>query len=80
MTSEESAVLHRLAQRTRDATICPSEVARDLVGEDGDWRARMDDVHRAVDSLLEEGRITLSWKGLPMERRNGPYRIAKAKE
>ena len=29
---------------------------------------------------LEEGCITLSWKGLPMERRNGPYRIAKAKE
>ncbi|QZD90451.1 DUF3253 domain-containing protein [Qipengyuania aurantiaca] len=80
MTPEESAVLHRLAQRAPGATLCPSEAARGLAGDSGDWRARMDDVHRAVDGLLEEGRITLSWKGLPMERRNGPYRIAKARE
>ena len=76
----ENAVLHRLSQRAPDATICPSEAARDLTGDGGDWRAHMDDVHLAVDHLVEEGRITLSWKGVPMERRDGPYRIGWAKK
>ena len=80
MTPEETAVLHRLAQRAPGATLCPSEAARDLAGDSGDWRAHMDDVHRAVDRLLEEGCIALSWKGVPMDRRDGPYRIAKARE
>ena len=80
MTPEESAVLHLLARRAPNATLCPSEAARDLAGDGGDWRAHMDDVHRAVDRLLREGRITLSWKGVLMDKRDGPYRIAKTPE
>jgi hypothetical protein len=33
-------------------------------------------VHAAVDSLCEEGRVQLSWKGKPLTTRNGPYRIS----
>lgn len=32
-------------------------------------------VHLAVDQLLAEGRVTLSWKGKPLHGRAGPYRI-----
>jgi hypothetical protein len=59
------------------ATICPSEAARRLAGPDGDWRSEMDAVHAAVDSLVAAGDISLSWKGLPMQKRRGPYRIAR---
>lgn len=58
-------------------TICPSEAARLLAGGDEDWRARMPSVHDAVDMLLAEDRIALSWKGEPKEKRRGPYRIAR---
>ncbi|EDL49240.1 DUF3253 domain-containing protein [Erythrobacter sp. SD-21] len=80
MTRQEDAVLRLLSKRAPDATICPSEAAREIAGEDDDWRLRMDDVHCAVDRLVEEGRIRLSWKGAALERRDGPYRIARAKE
>lgn len=67
-----SALLHG---RGSGKTLCPSEVARDLAGPGGDWRLSMGAVHEAVDALLSEGRITLSWKGKPLPRRDGPYRI-----
>lgn len=64
-----------LRQRGAGKTICPSEVARDLAGEGGDWRARMEEIHGAVDGMVATDRITLSWKGEPLPRRDGPYRI-----
>jgi hypothetical protein len=74
--SEAAARIDRLLrQRGSGKTICPSEVARELVGENGDWRARMDEVHRAVDGLVAADRIALCWKGVPLPRRDGPYRI-----
>jgi hypothetical protein len=71
------AILALLAERAADATICPSEAARRLAGPQGDWRAQMDAVHAATDSLLDEGAISLSWKGVPKQKRRGPYRIAR---
>ena len=67
-----------LAKRGMGKTICPSEVARDLAGPDGDWRLLMDAVHCAVDTLQARGTVTLSWRGRPLEQRDGPYRIACA--
>lgn len=64
-----------LKVRGPDKTLCPSEVARDLAGEGGDWRAKMAEVHDAVDALLADKRIALSWKGQPLPARDGPYRI-----
>jgi Protein of unknown function (DUF3253) len=71
------AILTLLAERAGDATICPSEAARRLAGPDGDWRAHMETVHTAAEKLLDGGTITLSWKGVPMQKRRGPYRIAR---
>jgi hypothetical protein len=67
-----------LAKRADDATVCPSEVARALADEGAceDWRQAMPVVHTAVDTLLRGGIIRLSWKGMPLETRSGPYRIA----
>jgi len=72
-----AAILALLDQRGSGKTICPSEAARRLAGPEGDWRARMREVHESVDSLLEEGAITLSWKGKPLDQRRGAYRIAR---
>ncbi len=68
-----------LDARSADATICPSEVARALAADDAPdgWRDMMPDVHMAVDALLTEGRVRLSWKGKPLAARDGPYRIGR---
>lgn len=73
------ATLALLAARADDATVCPSEVARAVAGEDGAWREAMPDVHAAVDALVDEGAVRLSWKERPLVRRAGPYRIARAR-
>lgn len=70
-------IAEMLAARRPDATLCPSEVARALAGEDGDWRARMGEVHAAVDGLVATGAVRLSWKGAAMAVRGGPYRIGR---
>ena len=70
-----------LAARASGATVCPSEVARAMVaaadGEEAlkDWRAAMPIVHTAVDQLVSEGLVRLSWKGKVLKTRAGPYRI-----
>lgn len=75
----QRAVLAHLAARAPDATICPSEVARALVGPHSsprDWREAMPWVHAAVDKLQAEGAVRLLWKGRLLAARSGPYRIA----
>lgn len=65
-----------LAERGQGKTLCPSEVARRLAGDGGDWRDWMADVHAAVDRLVANEEVVLSWQGQRMPRRAGPYRIA----
>jgi Protein of unknown function (DUF3253) len=72
-----AATLALLARRAPGATICPSEVARALAAAAGtaDWRSEMTAVHAAVDDLVAQGLVRLSWKGSDMPARDGPYRI-----
>ncbi|MFN3990637.1 MAG: DUF3253 domain-containing protein [Erythrobacter sp.] len=77
MDEAAAAILALLAARGEGQTICPSEAARSLAGQSPDWRARMDEVHAAVDALLHGGAIRLSWRGIPKSERRGPYRIAR---
>lgn len=74
--SARDAALALLAGRARDATICKNEVARAIAGPE-EWRAAMPAVHAAVDELLAEGVIQLSWKGRALEERAGPSRIGQ---
>lgn len=77
------ATLALLSTRVLGATICPSEVARAVVdraqvqGSSDDWRGAMPMVHAAVDRLLAEGAVQLSWRGRRLEARTGPYRIGR---
>lgn len=67
--------LKLLNERAAGATICPSEVARS-VAPGGTWREAMPAVHAAIDDLVSDGTIALSWKKQPLDKRNGPYRIS----
>jgi hypothetical protein len=75
-------VLALLARRASGATICPSEVARALADaaapSGAGWRDLMPIVHGAIDQLLDDDIVSLSWKGKPLATRTGPYRIAHA--
>lgn len=71
----------RFVEQRLDGTTCPSEVARALATEAGTpdkWRDNMSIVHKAVDELHSQGKISLSWKSKPMSERSGPYRIGKS--
>ena len=75
MSDLEAEILEMLGRRAEGGTICPSEVAR-FVAPDK-WRAEMSAVHAATDNLVSRGEISLSWRGEPMPRRVGPYRIGR---
>ncbi len=77
MTDPRAATLTLLARREPDATICPSEVARMIAI---DWRDAMPAVHAAIDELLRDGLVRLSWKGRPLATRSGPYRIGRLRD
>lgn len=80
MTADpQGVVLALLAARVPGATVCPSEAARVLAaGTAGtDWRAMMPTVHAAIDGLVSAGRVRLTWKGIPLPSRAGPYRIGR---
>ena len=77
MSGAKRAILGLLEERGENKTICPSEAARILAGSKGNWRDYMEDVHLAVDVLISEKAISLSWKGEPKQERRGPYRIAR---
>lgn len=77
MTEPRAAALSLLARRAPDATICPSEVARVIAP---DWRGAMPAVHAAIDELVRDGLVRLSWKGRPLATRSGPYRIGRLSE
>ncbi len=74
MLDPRDTTLTLLARRAPDASVCPSEVARAIAA---DWRGAMPAVHAAIDELVRDGLIRLSWKGRPMATRSGPYRISR---
>ena len=41
------------------------------------WRDAMPIVHSAIDRLVNEEVVRLSWKGHPLAKRDGPYRIGR---
>ena len=69
-------ILRLVAERGPDKTICPSEAARVVGGEN--WRDSMPDIHAAAGALAQEGAVELRQGGAPcgIEGIIGPYRIA----
>lgn len=62
------------AERGPDATFCPSEAARRLGGA---WRQRMEEVRRAAATLVSEGALACTQRGVPANplRARGPIRL-----
>ena len=71
----ESAIQTLLDQRARDATICPSEAAR-VVGGD-EWRDLMEPSRRAARRLVAQGVVEITQKGKVVgpSTAKGPIRI-----
>lgn len=63
------------AARGTDKSICPSEVARAMFGNN--WRPHMQTVRDAAFDLMEENQVIVTQKGKKVDRENlkGPVRI-----
>lgn len=73
-----AAILAGVARRRPGATLCPSEVARALAGQDGDWRALMPAVRDAAALLLADGRIAVTQRGRAVAADiAGPIRLGR---
>jgi hypothetical protein len=72
----EEAILALLEQRAADASICPSDAARQVAGA-GDWRAQMEPVRMAARRLQRDGRIDITQQGRPVDpdTAKGPVRL-----
>ena len=62
----ERAILDLLAQRDPGKTICPSDAARAMGGDDG-FRPLMPVVRDAARTLVAEGRIEVTQRGEPVD-------------
>ena len=74
----ESAILALLAQRAKDASICPSEAARSHFGE-ADWREQMERTRRAARRLVDQGKVEILQKGRVVDpsTAKGPIRLRR---
>lgn len=77
----EATVLRLLAERRAGATICPSDAARAVGGDDdAAWRALMEPARAAARRLQADGRVTITQGGRPVDpsTAKGPIRIRLA--
>ncbi|RWR18201.1 DUF3253 domain-containing protein [Agrococcus lahaulensis] len=79
----EAAILALLAERRDGATICPSDAARRVAGDDpAAWRPRMDDARAAAARLVERGEVVITQRGSEVdpEVARGPIRIRRTRD
>ncbi|MGA9872684.1 MAG: DUF3253 domain-containing protein [Rhodococcus sp. (in: high G+C Gram-positive bacteria)] len=71
----EDKIRELLDARSRDSTICPSDVARAL--SDNDWRELMEPVRRAARRMVDAGEVEITQKGTVIDpsTAKGPIRI-----
>lgn len=75
-TRLERTILELLAARAAGATICPSDAARAVFGEDA-WRPEMERTRRAARRLVDAGRIVITQQGRVVDpsTARGPIRL-----
>lgn len=75
-TDAQRAILELLELRGPGKTICPSDAARALGGDDG-FRPLMNLVREAAGELAEAGRIEVTQHGEPvrLDQAKGPIRL-----
>ena len=79
--SLEATILDLLASRARTSTICPSDAARVVGGDDEEtWRGLMEPARRAARRLVERGEVVITQGGKVVDpsRAKGAIRIRKA--
>ncbi len=77
----ESTILDLLAQRARTSTICPSDAARAVAGDDEqEWRDLMEPARRAARRLVDRGEVVITQGGTVVDpaTAKGAIRIRKA--
>ena len=74
----EQAILDLLEQRRQGATICPSDAARTVGGDE--WRALMDPARAAAQRLVDAGEVVITQGGevIDLGTARGPIRIRRA--
>ena len=78
--SIEATILDLLAARASTSSICPSDAARAVGGDD--WRQLMDDTRRVARRLVAEGRVQVTQGGevVDPDSARGPIRIRWPRE
>jgi hypothetical protein len=73
----EQSIVSLLATRAATATICPSDAARAVGGDD--WRELMDDARAAAARLVAQGRVDITQGGevVDLATARGPIRIRR---
>ena len=77
----EETILDLLAQRARTSTICPSDAARAVGGDDEEtWRGLMEPARRAARRLVDRGEVVITQGGKVVDpsTAKGAIRIRKA--
>jgi hypothetical protein len=72
--SPEEAIRVALARRRPGASICPTDAARLMGGEN--WRAALPAIHAAARALAADGVLLLTQRGAPVTDPRGAYRIS----
>lgn len=76
----EAAILDLLTQRASTSTICPSEAARVVAGDDDErWRTLMEPARDAARRLVERGEVVITQGGRVVDpsTASGPIRIRR---
>jgi hypothetical protein len=74
-----NAILALLATRAPSASICPSDVARAMVTDEKEWRAKMPDIRRVAARLAAQGRVKVTRGKAEVDAlsKGGPIRIRR---
>ena len=76
----EKAIVDLLAARAPDASICPSDVARQMATDERAWRTLMEPVRQVATALAQSGliRITQGQVAADLSRPlKGPVRLRR---
>jgi DNA polymerase III delta prime subunit len=68
-------ILAMATERGPNKTICPSEVAREMFPEN--WRKHMEEIRQVAVELHQQGKVSITQKGEPVDVNyiKGPIRI-----
>lgn len=74
-TDVAEVIIRMATERGSDKTICPSEVARAMFAQD--WRNHMSEVRDIAITLQQQGKVSITQKGVEVNVQDikGPIRI-----